>query len=445
MPLHDPLRRPAAKFAILLFLLVAGLSLLIFRSARQSTGVESGSGAKVTSPASPGSVGKAGGASIPASGLTSDLGTNEPPVTSFRIRPSRHREGSGAWFEAAILLPLIQDIDSLDPDGRTGAALAFLRGCVGRIPRTFEDRMIQAAALRLIPYSIRGNPDLAAAGTAVLANAFISDDTPTYSRMAAVAALFGLDLSYDVRPISSATAATDQQREIYSATVQSAGPSSRPDGLHLRVHALGNEGLRVSCRQTLRTGRDEGLVDALCLALSFAPSPEDQGALSEALLANGDLYRGTKSHVIQAIVDHPTSGTVSLLAAGAASADAKGDKTLAYLYREGLVNAGQNVVELVEECRKDLDSGASVRDFSKSIDLLCKMHAKSGSPQSGIILEQILTDPATPLARRTIVLRRIVENRNVRVLPLLRDLHARELDPNLKDNLGAALLQLSGK
>lgn len=363
-------------------------------------------------------------------------------TTDFRPASSRNRAGSRAWFEASILAPLREEVDRLDPKGATGAALEFLRACSTRQSSSFEDRMVQAAVLRLTPYAVRGNRDLDALASKFLSEMLTASATPTYTRMAALAALFGLELSYDVRPIPVAESEEYLKLEVYTSVLESQS-SSRPDGMSLRSFASGSAVLRESCRRLLQTTKEAALMDSLCLSLSLSPTIEDQRVLSETILGNRDLDRSTKAHVVQAMVSTGDPETITLLQAGAARAQAQGDDVAAYLFREGLVNGGQEVVEFLEECRKDIQINASARAFSHAADLLCRMHVRAGSSESGALLEKTLVDPSTPASYRKLLLGKIVEHKNVRMLPCLRTMIERENDPSIRQILHKSVETLS--
>lgn len=368
---------------------------------------------------------------------------NTPPVEGDLQKAKQHRdrEGNPKWFLGGVLFPLIQRVNQSDPNGATRVGMDSLLVLIRKDAKTFRERMEQAAAVRLIPYSIRGNEGLVPEAISILKDLFSSAQTQLYTRMSALASLYGFQLNYNVRPfVSGAPEIAD--KEVYSMYYDTPLSRDEPDTYHFRRFTLQDVSLRRLLRNVIGPGNAEELTEVAIVALALEPSAEDRISLYEAL-AIEELDFFVKKMVLNSLVAHPGPETVLQLMALQVSAETSGNGRLTRGCKEALVRLGVTNPTVLTECLEVIQGQRKDYTWIGAVDLVTQIHLHSESSNARAVLESLLVSDSLP--ERLSVIRKIVEHNDRAMLDALQCALDREQAEEVRKALEEAVAVLGAK
>ena len=239
------------------------------------------------------------------------------------------------WFFTRLIRPLTERVDGIDPNGDNGAGLELLRSIINKDPVTFEDRMLQAVAIRLLPYATRGNGQLQESAQVMLTDLFSSAVVPDFSRMSAVSALFGFRLSYNVFPMYR-DGRPWEVAEVHTVFWMKGKDSPRSDRMNLRSISENDLTLRAKLRELLLSPNTSPRVKLPAgMALTYSTTSDDRLALYKAFEFDS-LNIVIKEDLIESVSKNPGPETLGVFMSLAQRADSTGNQRLVGAYKKAI-------------------------------------------------------------------------------------------------------------
>jgi len=356
-----------------------------------------------------------------------------PPSSTAQV-PSRpdqsSRVGSGLWFGSTILHKLIRKIDELDSEGNTGKGLSHLLEIIRRKPSTFQERMLQAGAVRLVPYAVRGSDQLQLSATIGLRDLLLDADIPAFTSMSAMAALYGYHLNYNVRSFVSGPPGAENI-EIYHLFYHVPFDKDQPDTYNFKGLAAQDAGLQEILRRLVTTSGNDDVVDTAARTLATNPGAGDVPVLLQSLhLPSVDI--ATKEWIIKSVARTATPEVQDALLAIASSAPKGGSDRLGNACREALVEFGQVFPALLKQCREVIEGSDTSYTWSGAVDVLTMIHLKRQSAESFDAIISLMSNVSLPSANRVYAIRKIAGNRDRTFLDFLKARSAVEQDERVR-------------